>query len=146
MNWYPGSDNMPFWGPYCHPYCTYYQKDFLDRCWSEDNTGAYFPRPRSGTALAGTTQLTEVNDRYLQNLGYCRLKNLTVGWSLPQSWVRKAGLGTARLYFTGENVAYVSGLDKTTRYIDPEACYVNSQNGWLYPWQRPFTFGVEITF
>ena len=146
MNWYPGSDNMPFWGPYCHPYCTYYQKDFLDRCWSEDNTGAYFPRPRSGTALAGTTQLTEVNDRYLQNLGYCRLKNLTVGWSLPQSWVRKAGLGTARLYFTGENVAYVSGLDKTTRYIDPEACYVNSQNGWLYPWQRPFTFGVDITF
>lgn len=146
INWYPGPDNTAFWGPYSRPYGTFYQKDFLDKCWSTDNTGAYFPRTRGMVAMEGTTQLTEPNDRYLQNLGYMRLKNLTMGWSLPSKSARKLSLEALRLYITAENVFYFSPLSKVTRYIDPEALYVNGAYGWTYPWQRPLVLGIDISF
>ena len=97
-------------------------------------------------AMEGTTELTEPNDRYLQNLGYARLKNLTLGWSMPSAIARKAGLSAVRLYLTGENLAYVSPLLRATEYIDPEALYVNGAYGYTYPWQRMVTLGVDLTF
>ncbi len=146
INWYPGADNTAFWGPYSRPYGTFYQKDFLDKCWTPSNRDAYFPRTRGMIAMEGTTELTEPNDRYLQNLGYARLKNLTLGWSMPSAIARKAGLSAVRLYLTGENLAYVSPLLRATEYIDPEALYVNGAYGYTYPWQRMVTLGVDLTF
>lgn len=146
MHWYPGADNTAFWGPYSRPYGTFYQKDFLKKCWSPDNTDAYFPRTRGMIAMEGTTQLTEPNDRYLQNLGYARLKNVTVGWSLPSPAARKIHLSALRIYFTAENLAYISPLRKVTRYVDPEMMYADGDYGWTYPLQRLTTLGIDITF
>lgn len=146
MNWYPGADNTAFWGPYSRPYGTFYQKDFLEKCWTPSNRDAYFPRTRGMIAMEGTTELTEPNDRYLQNLGYVRLKNLTLGWSLPSSRARKAGLSAVRFYITGENLMYLSPLSKATEYMDPEALYVNGAYGYTYPWQRLLSLGADITF
>lgn len=146
MNWYPGADNTAFWGPYSRPYGTFYQKDFLDMCWSEDRTDAYFPRTRGMIAMEGTTQLTEPNDRYLQNLGYVRLKNLTVGWSLPSRTARRIRLSALRFYLTAENLAYLSPLRKVTGYVDPEMMYAGGAYGWTYPLQRITTLGVDVTF
>ena len=50
----------------------------------EDNRNAYFPRPRGYNAYAGGS-LGETNDRYIQNLAYLRLKNLTVGYTVPET-------------------------------------------------------------
>lgn len=146
INWYPEVDNNAFWGPYSRPYGTFYQKDFLQKCWTPSNRSAYFPRTRGMIAMEGTTELTEPNDRYLQNLGYSRLKNVTVGWSMPSSLARKARLSAVRIYLTGENLAYLSPLSKATEYIDPEALYVNGAYGYTYPWQRMVTLGVDLTF
>ena len=112
--------------------------------WSEENPDAYFPRPRGYTALQGTNrELTAVNDRYLQNIGYCRLKNLTVGYTLPRQWTRKALIESLRIYFTGENLFTWSGI--RSDYIDPEMAATNG-NLRLYPWQRTYMFGVDVTF
>lgn len=147
MHWYPGADNMAFWGPYSRPYSTYYQKDFLERCWNESRTDAYFPRPRGGIALEGTTYLSEVNDRYLQNIGYCRLKNLTVGYTLPPARTRRLPLSSVRVYLTGENLACLSALDRATNgYLDPEASSVWGPNGFLYPRQRTLMLGLDLVF
>ena len=50
--------------------------------------------------------LGTVNDKYLQNIGYCRLKNLTFGYSIPEKVLRKAKISQLRVYFSGENLAY----------------------------------------
>ena len=50
---------------------------------------------------------------------YCRLKNLTVGYTLPVKWLSKIHVQKARLYFSGENLLTLDRLD--TDYIDPEA-------------------------
>ena len=145
-DWYPAANqaSFDFWGPYAFPPTSFIHKDFYSNCWSEDNRNTYFPRPRGYTALQGTNrELTAVNDRYLQNIGYCRLKNLTVGYTLPRQWTRKALIESLRIYFTGENLFTWSGI--RSDYIDPEMAATNG-NLRLYPWQRTYMFGVDVTF
>lgn len=144
--WYPAGQSMPFWGPYSYPYLSFLQKDFLADVWTAENTDAYFPRAMAYSASGGV--LSNVNDRYLQNLCYLRFKNLTVGYTLPQSWTGKARIESVRIYFTGENLCYWSPLKKHSRYVDPEAAIDRSDayNNAYYPWQKSFLFGIDVTF
>ena len=145
--WYPHGHLMSFWGPYSYPYQTFLQKNFMDKVWSEDNPNAYFPRPMAYSTTSGP--MSKVNDRYLQNVRYMRLKNLTVGYTLPVELTQKVGVEQARIYFSGENLYYWSPLKKITKYIDPEAAISRSNDAYnetFYPWQKTFMFGVDITF
>ena len=144
--WYPTGQSMPFWGPYSYPYLSFLQKDFLKDVWSPENPDAYFPRAMAYSASGGV--LSNVNDRYLQNLRYLRFKTLTVGYTLPQQWTQKAGIEAIRIYFTGENLCYWSPLKKHTKYVDPEGAIDRSDayNNAFYPWQKSFLFGIDVTF
>lgn len=144
--WYPTGQAMQFWGPYSYPYLTFLQEDFLDEVWAEDNPDAYFTRPMAYSATSGP--LSKVNDRYLQNIRYMRLKNLTVGYTVPVRLTKKIGIEQARIYFSGENLCYWSPLKKHTKYIDPEAALDRSDayNNAYYPWSKTFMFGLDITF
>ena len=143
MDWYPGADARAFWGPYARPYMTFIPKDFLDDCWSEENPNAYYPRPRGYIAMNANRPLGVVNDRYLQNIGYLRLKNLTFGYTLPEKITKKASISKLRVYFSGENLFYIApGLHG--KYVDPEMAMTGG-NLRLYPWQKTFTFGIDIT-
>ena len=150
--WYPNDESMAFWGPYSRPYCTYLPYDFLDNVWSEENPDAYFPRPRAYSAFTSGAPLANVNSRYLQNLRYLRLKNLSVGYTVPMT--KKIGIQKLRVYFSGENLAYWSPFKKHSRYIDPEAAFdrrdsngaTTRYNNAFYPWQKTFMFGIDITF
>lgn len=145
--WYPDGHMMSFWGPYSYPYQTFLQKNFMDKVWTEDNTNAYFPRAMAYSTTSGP--MSKVNDRYLQNIRYMRLKNLTVGYTIPINLTKKIGVEQARIYFSGENLFYWSPLKKITAYVDPEAAIDRSNetyNETFYPWQKTFMFGVDITF
>ena len=146
QDWYPSVDARYFWGPYARPFSSWIQKGFLDRCWSEDNPDAYFPRPRAYIAGVGDNRsLTTVNDRYLQNIGYCRLKNLTVGYTLPHKLTQKISMDSVRVYFSGENLAYLApGFH--CDYIDPEQAAKVGKRAPVYPWQKTYMFGIDINF
>jgi hypothetical protein len=144
QDWYPGADARYFWGLYSRPFSSWIQKDFLDRCWSEENPDAYFPRPRAYIAMKDGRALATVNDRYLQNVGYCRLKNLTVGYTLPKKWTDAVKMESVRFYFSGENLGVIApGLHSD--YMDPEMALVGGKCH-IYPWQKTFMFGVDINF
>lgn len=145
--WYPNGHYMDFWGCYSYPYVTFIPSDFKDKIWSEDNPDAYFPRAMAYGSTSGTLQF--VNDRYLQNLRYLRFKNLTVGYTIPQKWTRKALMEKVRVYFTAENLCYWSPLKKNTKYIDPEGAInrkSSDSNEKFYPWSKSFMFGLDVTF
>lgn len=146
--WYPHGYSMPFWGPFAEAQLSYLQRDFLSQVWSPENPDAYFPRPMANSAISGT--LSYVNDRYLQNIRYLRFKNLTVGYTLPASVTRKAGIDNVRVYFTGENLTYWSPLKKHSAYVDPEAAFTrtssNQKNRIYYPWAKTYMFGIDVTF
>ena len=95
--------------------------------------------------------MANVNSRYLQNLRYLRLKNVSVGYTVPKT--EKIGIEKLRIYFSGENLAYWSPFKKHSRYIDPEAAFDRLSSGSptrynnaFYPWQKTFMFGIDITF
>ena len=86
---------------------------------------------------------------YLQNGAYCRLKNLTVGYTFPKVWTQKAGIERLRLYFSADNLLTFTSLSDA---FDPEAngdAYkddANSYVGKVYPLQRVLSVGVNINF
>lgn len=152
QHWYPGGESLLFWGPYTRPYQSFIPTDFMSKVWSESNPNAYFPRPRGYVALGDHRELSTPNTMYLQNAGYWRLKNLTVSYDLPKSLIKRVGIEALRVYFSGENLFTISGLD--TKYIDPETCttgYNGKANSGVsnvsgYPMSKTYSFGLNITF
>ena len=145
VDWYPAPDARAFWGLYARPFSSLIPADFVSKIWSEDNPDSFFPRPRGYIAMKDGRALGTVNDKYLQNVGYCRLKNLTFGYTIPEKLLKKAKLSQLRVYFSGENLAYVSQLKKGSRYVDPEQAMTDG-NLSVYPWQKTFMFGIDLTF
>ena len=123
--------------------------DFPSKVWSPENPDAYFPRLRGYTALNAGGDLFVKNDRYLQDVGYVRLKNLTLGYSLPEALTRKVKLSRCRVYFSGENLFTLTKLD--TKYIDPEQAAadavgrITDANARVYPFSKTYSLGLDIT-
>ena len=143
MDWYPPAGFRSFWFLYDRPYQTFIPRDFLADCWSEENPNAYYPRPHGYVSMNDSRPLGVNNDRYLQNIGYLRLKNLTFGYTLPDKLTKKVSIQKLRFYFTGENLFYwAPGLHG--KYVDPELAQTGG-TGRVYPWQKSFIFGIDIT-
>ncbi|MDD4114455.1 MAG: TonB-dependent receptor [Massilibacteroides sp.] len=149
QDWYP-SNESGFWGQYNRPY-NQLPKWHLGNYWTEDNPDAYLPRYAGYNPSLRTT----VTDRYIQNIGYIRLKNLQIGYSLPQKWIAKAKMQNARIYLSGENLWCWSPLYKWTRDYDvtntssgsdPDLTSGTSGDNYTYPLMRNITIGLSVTF
>lgn len=141
-DWYPATEATTFWGPYSRPYQGFMEKNLMQNVWTEDNPDGYFPLFRAYEALGSANSLGPVNTRYLQSIAYLRLKNITVGYTLP-CW--KKVFSQFHIYFSAENPWYYSPLQKYCRSIDPESCASIAQ-GITYNFSKTFTFGITATF
>ena len=137
-DWYPDSNCVYFWGPYSYRRPTFIPTTLQANCWTEDNPNGYFPRQR-----AQLVKNSVVNDRYLQNAAYLRLKNLTLGYSIP---FKTKAIQKCRFYFSGENLFYLSPMKKYCNTVDPEVATTDAYGDCLYPYAKTYTFGVDITF
>jgi len=151
-NWWPGTDASLFWGQYNRPY-SWMPEDVLKNEWSPSNPNGYFPRLRGYVALNSNAELVVQQSKYVQNTGYIRLKNLSLGYSLPASLIRRAGMSSAKLYLTGQNLWVWSPMYKIIRTMDPEVIdgsdpdfTANAGNGMDYPMLKSYTIGLNITF
>ncbi|WP_299578543.1 TonB-dependent receptor [uncultured Sunxiuqinia sp.] len=121
--------------------------------WREDRTDAFYPAPYN---LAGSsTSLNMVpQSRYLLDMSYLRVKNITVGYSLPENLVSKMYLKSLRVYVALENFFTKDNLRDLP--IDPEeiAGYSmwNSSNynlgrtGVGTPTFKSASVGVQLNF
>lgn len=144
QDFYPGTNMDRFWGPYSRPYYSFIPKDFANDVWSEDNKDAYFPQLRAYVALDGNCQLSVKNDRYLQNIGFLRFKNLVFGYTLPDALLNKLSIQKLRVYVSGENLLCWSPFRRSD-YIDPEQA-ASVDTGRTYPLSRTFSVGLSVTF
>lgn len=134
-DWYPNASNHYFWGIYAQPWANV-QVQNLDH-WTPETPNAYFPRVKSYIA-EDATELGAPQTRYLQNASYFRLKNLTVGYTLPKTTTDKMKLARLRVYFSAENVFTVDHLKAD---LDPEGL-----GGSVYPFQKTYSAGLNLNF
>lgn len=102
------------------------------------NTDAYFPKIYMNKTMNMQTQ-----SRYIQNGAYLRLKNIQLGYSFPETWLKKAYIQRLRVFVSIENAWTISGLPDA---FDPEATGGPMGNGKTYPLQTTVSFGVNVTF
>lgn len=83
------------------------------------------------------------SDFYLENGSYLRLKNVTLGYTLPRSIMRAIGLteSTLRFYFSGENLCTMTDYSG----FDPEVGNFGIDAG-VYPIARTYSFGLNFNF
>lgn len=112
---------------------------FLGKTWTEDNPNAKYPRLTTKINRADWNY--ENNDFMLQNNRYIRLKALIIGYTLPQTWTRKARLEKVRVYFSGNDLWEATSIADG---FDPEMGETSNNNG--YPFCRTWSFGVNIGF
>ncbi|MRG43534.1 SusC/RagA family TonB-linked outer membrane protein [Chitinophaga sp. SYP-B3965] len=99
--------------------------------WTPENRDAYYPVNKIGAWYDQETQT-----KYKQNAAYARLKQVTLGYSLPQSLLSRAKIARVRVYVTGQNVFEITKLHKA---FDPELL-----GGQTYPLSRSWAFGLQI--
>lgn len=88
-----------------------------------------------------------VSDWYVEDGSYLRLKNLQVGYKVPETWLNKVGISSSRIWIGGTNLFTI------TKYTgnDPEAGLTANplQAGWEfspYPKMKRFSLGINLTF
>jgi len=80
------------------------------------------------------------NDSAIQNAWYARLKNISIGYTIPSSITNKWKIEKLRFYFSGDNVAEITGLSDG---YDPEK---GATARTSLPFNRSWTIGVDLTF
>ena len=106
---------------------------WLDR-WTPENPDTDVPRLNENN-LSGS-----YNSYWVQDNSYLRLKNLQLGYSLPESLTRKISVENIRIYANAQNLFVHTDFEG----FDPERGL--RQTGVGYPLHRTYTFGIGITF
>jgi len=140
-----GSGDAMFWGGNVNKWqatgftehLDYFRPDAGDPL--GQNLNSYYPRVAWDS---GKNQ--QIQTKYLQNAAYCRLKNVTLGYTLPQHITEKWYVQNLRLFVSAENLFTITSFSKLS---DPELV---DAGGWgfgkTYPLSKTFSCGLSVTF
>ncbi|MCT4646001.1 MAG: TonB-dependent receptor [Carboxylicivirga sp.] len=109
----------------------------VDEAWTEDNKDARYPAIRLGTS----SNNNRASSTYVYNASYFRLRNLTIGYTLPKDIMSRVNISNLRIYVSGQNLLT---FDNMPQGIDPTV--PNSSNGGNYPLVKSYTFGISASF
>lgn len=103
--------------------------------WTEENPNAYWPRLYQ---YKGDDFNSKPADRWIQDASYFRLKNVTLGYTIP---ISKKYMEKLRVYVTGQDLFEISDI---LEVMDPEV--ESNANRGMYPFFRSWTLGLNVTF
>ncbi|MBD5334028.1 MAG: TonB-dependent receptor [Bacteroides sp.] len=103
--------------------------------WTEDNQNAYYPRPGSRNK-----QSTVMSSLRIADGSFAKIKNITLGYTVPAKWTRKAMIERLRIYGTAYNPLIIVN-DSKLKGTDPEMG--GSDN---FPTYKQYVFGINLTF
>ncbi len=113
---------------------TNWHKDIL-RAWTPENTNTDVP------ILDGDQNANTFSDRFLIGADFFNIRNITLGYTFPNEWMRKASIEKARVYLAADNVA----LWSKRKGMDPRQ-YIYGQSQANYSAIRTVSFGLSLTF
>ncbi len=137
----PGGGTTLFWGAvgywqanFFKPHLDYFRPEGTSSGLGA-NVDAYYPRPLEN----GRNRNPQT--RYLQNAAYTRLKNITLGYTLPGSVTQNFKVSNLRLFVSGENLFTITKM----KMYDPETAGIGGWDGSTYPLSKSVSLGLNVT-
>jgi len=114
----------------------------LDKAWHGEGTTNSIPRVSN---VDNNQNYTKFSDFYVEDGSFMRLKNIQLGYTLPQKVSKTVGLSRCRFYVSGQNILTITGYDG----VEPEvtgSALSSGYAGWTYPVLPTYLMGVNINF
>lgn len=119
--------------------------NFLASCldyWTPENKNASHPRltwddPNRNTRAE--------SDRYLENSSYLRLRSVQLGYTFPQTWF-KGAIQHARVYINAENLFTITSYSGYSPDVNADNANYRGFDNFIYPTNRTFMLGLNVTF
>jgi hypothetical protein len=105
--------------------------------WTGQGTSNSIPR----AVFNDPNKNTRVSNRFIEDGSYLRIKNVTLGYTLPKRFTEKAKISSARLYVSGQNLLTVTNYSG----FDPEVP-ASGIDMSVYPVTRTVSAGINLTF
>lgn len=116
-----------------------FEQHVMDR-WTGENTSETEPRPSFG----GYNYLP--SDRFIQSGSFLRLRNVSLGYSLPESLVQRISAVRARVYIKGSNIYTLTKFTGYTPEIGSGDVLSNGIDNGIYPVTAVYSVGLNLTF
>ena len=110
---------------------------YADNHWSETNQNPYALWPRLSNTLVDDNN-NRTSTWFMRNGSFIRLKQVELGYTFPEKWMRKIYVSNLRLYLSGTNLLTFSKF----KLWDPEM----AGNGLGYPIQKTYNIGLQLSF
>ncbi|KGE14989.1 SusC/RagA family TonB-linked outer membrane protein [Sphingobacterium deserti] len=105
--------------------------------WTPENPGAYLPRPGLHATASGYIGFESL--KYVDG-SYFKIRNITLGYTLPESIAKRAAMQRFRIYATANN-GFIWTKSDLLKYQDPE-----SNGSDNFPLTKQFVVGLNVTF
>lgn len=137
-----GGHKVPLYGKYIESgsyggWMPYYSKS--DYWTGPEDVNARFPIPRRSAA-----NNIQASDKWLANGTYFRLKSITIGYTLPASWVKSLKIASVRVYGNATNPITFSELYKEWNF-EPEGSIGNLRYDY-FPQIKSYNAGIMVSF
>jgi TonB-linked SusC/RagA family outer membrane protein len=113
----------------------------FNNAWRPDNQDTAVPR-------VGAYLPTDMYDIFLENGAFLRMREVTLGYTLPSSVLERVGISRLRVYASGTNLFTLTnytGYDPEVNYVGGSVTVLNMDNG-SYPRARTLLLGLNLTF
>ena len=146
---FTGAGMQTFWfnfeqrGPFHNTNPQYMMSDQWSLADPADPNSALIPGTYP-TLLYGNEAHSNYNEGstfWMRNVKYCKLRNLELGYTFPEHWLKKIGVKKFRVYTLMQNLFSIDNVHD--REIDPE---ISTASGVNYPTNRVINFGINATF
>ena len=114
------------------------QKWHLEECWSADNKDAKYPIIKATSSGSNDAQMSST---WVFNAAYFRLRNITLGYTIPEKWLSDFFVKGIRIYCSGLNLLT---FDKLPAGVDP--LVPNGSSGGIFPVTSNFSIGIDVNF
>ncbi|MBT3208071.1 MAG: TonB-dependent receptor [Bacteroidetes bacterium] len=110
--------------------------------WTGEGTSDEIPR----YTWSDVNNNYRVSDLYIEDGTYVRLKNLQIGYNLPNSILNKIKATNWRFYISGENLITITGYSGADPEIGARSSFDIGIDRGIYPQARTFRLGTTLTF
>jgi TonB-linked SusC/RagA family outer membrane protein len=122
--------------------------DILYKLYYVDDCVTIYKDANKDRTLWNPTDVTKkiTHSYFIEDGSFMRCNDITIGYTMPKEWTKKAGISKARFYVSSSNLFIITGYSGYDPEVDIQTGLMPSMDLNRYPRNRAFVFGTNITF